>query len=299
MKKFDKSTVTDHIDEYNHRFLHGVKKGYTIQIPGFDENINFKRGNVLYLYGPPGCGKTFFYLWLAMRLAKLYNLKFYIYTPESDSNASVVAQLTEFYWGARFECNDFGITQEQKKEAFRFIANHFYIVTEIRTLPDLFEDFKKQPCDFYSIDTWSAVIHKEIGSNIQHYLDEKLPEFYQLMKFLDAHGTIMNHPIKPESVQVEASDGKPITSYFPVTPYTISGGQAWFRHGRNMVGIWRPAEVVRDGKKAIQMRPDGLTAYEEGDTFLWTHKIKPSECGQRNVKMNLRYDWKRRDYEYI
>lgn len=99
-----------------------VKEGLKIGVPEIDEHIRFKK-NLLIAIGHANVGKTTTLIYFYVLWAKLYNLKFLVWSSENTPE-SILRKIIEFYMGKPIqESND-----EQISRAVKWSDEHFKII---------------------------------------------------------------------------------------------------------------------------------------------------------------------------
>lgn len=154
--------------------------GKTTGIPEFDNHWLFKPATFVIINGHDNVGKSVV-IWYMMLLGALYHdLKSIIYTGE-NSHGFVVRKLSEFYWGDEYK----GMPETKRKEALKFIQNHFIIIKnreELYNYKDVIEMFKvinkSGDYDMAMIDPYNS-LDVPVGVNEHSYHYKAVNELKQ------------------------------------------------------------------------------------------------------------------------
>lgn len=293
--------LNESAQDYERLYRNGRQPGIGIGLNEFDQYLTFKKKSTLYVYGAPYSGKSTFWHFVAIQLAHLHGWKFALFTPETGDAHDIFGDLTEFLLRKRFMAGQWGITEEERLKAMKFINAHFVVLTGCNT-PDEFlkladdaADHFGQPVDCASCDPWNEFYHdmREHGGR-DLYLEHQLGKFREDARAKDRLNVIVTHPAREEFEWQDQGEGVPKFRYLPVTkPNQIAGGQAWPRKGLNMISVWRPPMPEADGRRLIY--PATGAAWEDNAVLVSVDKVKPRELGTRGTSF-LYFDFQKKCY---
>ena len=284
------SQVKNRLD---HMFLHGVDGG---QFHGLQIDCNWRKKSTLYIYGPDHSGKSRLFFFTALCMAERHKWNFLIYSPETGDAADVFATLIKIYCGTNNFIKDskFGITEEQKKEAERFIMRHFKVVDYFRgiTMDDIYEQANelnkgKWKVDCLCVDPFNAVKHDIDATPRDIYLGDFLLDFDQDATKNDRLNVLIVHPASQELESQEDEHGNKIRFYGVADKRNIMWGQEWSRKGKNLWSVWRP---TKDGLRDANGQP-----YPEGYLIVDVQKRKPDEVGKIGT-YPIYFNWQTQRY---
>lgn len=265
-------------------FKDGIQRGQYMGYTALEDYYSVKLGATTYVMASPFSGKTEFWLDILINLSEYYGWKHAICTPETGSTDEIIAELASKYMRKPFYKNyKNAMTQEELYRATTFLDEHFFIVDA--------DDKEMVVQDFYKIvddieAEYGVRIHTTLidpfnefeytdGNNYRDIALEKTLGFVRKnAKAKNRHNAILTH----------CRDQQPVTkggmSYYPPpTARDYSGGQAWFRKGMGMIGLWRPPTYVEiDGRLA-----------HDNELHVIIQKFKPKGTGKKGT-VRLFYD---------
>lgn len=272
--------------KYQHLFRHGrdtgIRGGFT-QLP-----LNYKKGSTTYIYAPPSVGKSYFWLNQALFLAQKHGWRHVIYSPEMGEPQDLLATMTEILVGNRFYDDErFGMLKHHKDYAEKILMKNFVIIDQIESLEHYWEEVERLKqegqIDCMTIDPWSHMPGDQDWKELNRQLVFNMAQ----AKKLNVHSCILTHSAKQDKVQDKKTG---VWYYPPMDARDIALGQAWFRNGMNMVGLWKPSEGLIDGNTG--------TFYEENHFEVHIHKAKPVGCAEVG-EYRIYMDKRRRTYYEI
>lgn len=246
-----------------------VKEGLKIGVPELDEHIRFKK-NLLIAIGHANVGKTTTLIYFYLLWAKLYNLRFLIWSSENTPE-SILRKIIEFYMGKPIqEAND-----EQISKAVSWSDDHFKIieVEDLYTYKSLLKEAQQIKdawnydgllIDPYNSLAKDAAILKMVGN--AHEYD------YQVLSELRIFS-------KKNNVQI-CVNAHGVTSALRQVHYS----------GHEYEGLTRPLAMSdAEGGSKISSRADDIWCihrYVQSPTdWMYSHihvlKIKENETGAR------------------
>jgi hypothetical protein len=250
----------------------GYRRGYHCGFLNFYEYYSIVPGKLTYIVGSPTHGKTYFWFECLINLAQFFDLKHLVFSPEMGRPHEIYADLISMYMGQKFTT----LNDSQLDEGKKFIDNHFTIL-EPRdkkfSIDDWFEQAEYQK-SIGRVDTLTGDPFNEFDHDMRDdynrqdlYIERQLGFIRRKADALNIHTCLITHP-RDQQIQV-TKDG--IRYYPPPTAREYAGGQAWFRKGLGMIGLWRPAKGLTD--------ENGM-AYEENEVHVIIQKAKPRGIGK-------------------
>jgi hypothetical protein len=260
------------VDDQLHE-LHctGYKRGYHCGFLNFYEHYSIVPGKLTFIVGSPTHGKTYFWFECLINLAQFFDLKHLIFSPEMGNPHEIYADLISMYMGQKFTT----LNDSQLDEGKKFINNHFKIIhpkDRQFTVQGWFEQaenlMKTQRLDTLTGDPFNEFNHdmRDDYNRQDLYIERQLGFIRRKADALNIHTCIITHP---RDQQIAIKDG--IRYYPEPTAREYAGGQAWFRKGLGMIGLWRPAKGLTD--------ENGM-AYEENEVHVIIQKAKPRGIGK-------------------
>ena len=246
-----------------------VKEGLKIGVPEIDEHIRFKK-NLLIAIGHANVGKTTTLIYFYVLWAKLYNLKFLVWSSENTPE-SILRKIIEFYMGKPIqESND-----EQISRAVKWSDEHFKIieVEDLYTYKSLLKEAQQIKdawkydgllIDPYNSLSKDAAILKMVG-NAHEYDYQVLTELRIFTKKNNVQICVNAHGVTSALRQVHHS-------------------------GHEYEGLTRPLAMIdAEGGSKISSRADDIWCihrYVQHPTdWMYSHihvlKIKENETGAR------------------
>lgn len=267
----------------------GLSKGYFTGWPNLDDLITIKQGTTFYVYGSPFSGKTEWWFEVLINLSCNYGLRHVIYSPETGSPQNIVGELISKICRKPFFRNiDDSITKEELYKNFNWIDEHFKIIEDPdgeMTLKDFYTIVEEYERDFGKIHTTTIDPFNELNNDLTSQRDLGLEKLLGQVR----RDAIMKNRINCIITHVtdqELKQENGISFYPSPTPRQIAYGQAWYRKGMNMIGVWRPPYGLMDS--------DGRP-FEKNEVHIDIQKFKPKGVGNRG-KHIMFYDQKQNSY---
>ena len=262
------------------------EKGFSCGWECGDDYISYKPGNSTYLYAHPGAGKTVFTVELFIHLAKNFNKKICVYSPEIGGKKEMVWNIIQVYTGKRlYGKGSHKISKNEIEEGLKFVHENFIIIEnnpfidgkiERFTVRDIFNQVHlaqkeyNMKVDLLCIDPFN-LLDREIDEDrkaIQDYVLSTLSFINAASKKMNIHTILVAHLAGDELI-VDKDTG---VEYMPKPHQSkLAGGQSFWRAGYQMIGLWREpyGVIARSG-----------TPYEENCTQVLVQKSKPLGVGK-------------------
>lgn len=285
--------ASDISSEVQELYKIGITTGYYMGFQALKEHYTIKMGCTTYLMGSPYSGKTELWFEFLINLSEFHGLKHIIFSPETGSKEEIIAELCSKYLKKPFYKNYPGVMSESELYlAMAFVSEYFIIIdsNEAISIDGFFEmvdeiEAKHGRFDTTTIDPFNEIAHNFNSDSGRQdlYIERVLGDIRRNAKAKNRHNCVITHCADQVPV---TKDG--VTFYHPPTARQYSGGQAWFRKGLGMIGVWRPPVGLLDAS--------GI-AYEENETHIIIQKAKPKGIGKTGT-VKLFFDWKKnRFYE--
>jgi hypothetical protein len=250
----------------------GYRRGYHCGFEEFYKYYSIVPGKLSYIVGSPTAGKSYFWMECLINLSQFFNLRHMLFSPEMGQPHEIYADLIAMYMGQKFTT----LNNDQLDEAIRFVNTHFIIVDPRDhrfTIEDLFNQAELNRKKGFVVDTLTGDPFNEFEHDLRDdynrqdlYIERILGIVRRKAAATNIHTCLITHP---RDQQPLIKDG--IRYFPPPNAREYAGGQAWFRKGLGMLGIWRPAEGLTD---------DQGIEYQRNEVKIFIQKAKPRGIGQ-------------------
>lgn len=270
-------------------YENGLSKGLNTGWPKLDELITIKEGTTFYVYGSPFSGKTEWWFEVLINLSCNYGLKHVIFSPETGSAQNIVGELISKVSRKPFYGNiEDSIDKSELYKNFAWVDEHFKIVEDPEgdmTLKDFFTVVDECEEHYGRIHTTTIDPFNELNNDLTSQRDLGLEK---LLGHVRRDAIVKNriNCIITHVTDQELKTENGISFYPAPTPRQIAYGQAWYRKGMNMIGVWRPPYGLMDAEG----RP-----FEKNEVHIDVQKFKPKGVGNRG-KHVMFYDAKKNSY---
>lgn len=239
--------LTDVQDQVMTMYREGRDRGESTGFKTLDRFYRVKKGCTTYVTGTPGHGKTHFTFELLLNLTQSKGWKHLLFTPETGSDAEIVATLTEKYTKKKFDDLPFHptdrMTEREAQITTGYLSQAFFLCDQSQTmtvdkvLNTALEVKKDHGLDTIMIDPWNELSHDFSQNNGREdkYLEYTLGKIRRFARDNDVHVFIDAHP----KTLHKNKDGQ----YEPATAWDISGGAPWFAKGESIICVYRPDET--------------------------------------------------------
>lgn len=279
--------------------------GFDIGFHSAHRYISLKKKFTSFLYAFPNSGKTSFVFDIYMHIARTYDIKIAIYSPEAGGKNHLVAYLVQVYLGKKLHgYNKQESTDEEWLDALSFIDSHFLLLAPKLIGKDkiLFDsremfnqihlaqkdydwDIELLLCDPYNQLSKS---HEDRKKSISDFTLENLTYINQVAEEMDMHIQIAMH-LRDEDSSIDKETG---VEYMPKPfPNKLANGQSVWRVAQTMIGIHRLPKGMIEKSTGV--------FYPENGTDLLIQKNKIFGAGEEGT-FRLHYDVpKQKFYEII
>lgn len=253
---------------YDEGAVGGVSTGWGV----VDALYTVKPGQWTVLTGIPSHGKSAFLDAMLINIAKAYDWKFVVCSPENQPLSRHIAQLMSILTGQPFAKGyQNRMSLETLKEAEDWLDKHFRFVLPseenctVSGILNLFDEaYVEQPFNGSVLDPWNELEHRRPpGKTETEYVSESLTRIRRFARRTETHFWLVVHP----KMLQKGENGK-----YPVpTLYDCSGSAHW----RNKADM-------------------GVTVYRDLDSdspeaSIYITKVRFRECGNLG-SCNLIYD---------
>lgn len=201
-----------------------IEVGLTTGDDRLDQHFRYKK-NFTIINGHSNIGKTTFALYMLVNSARRHGWKWLVYSSENKT-ASIKMRLMEMATDIPVK----QMTYAQRKEAFKWVNNHFTIVSnkEVYSYIDLIMFCEKvmqsQHIDGFFIDPYNSLkiemtANRNVGTHEYHY--EAATEFLTYSQRKDIAVWLNTHAVT-EAQRMKGEDGLPIA---PFAEQTEGGGK--------------------------------------------------------------------------
>ena len=295
LKKELESTFTDLTyplgkvdDELTELHRTGYKRGYHCGFSNFYDHYSIVPGKLSYIVGSPTHGKSYFWFECLINLSQFFNLRHLIFSPEMGKPHEIYADLIAMYLGQKFTT----LNNDQLDEGKEFVNKHFIVIDprdKRFSIQDFFDQAdNQQQKQGLKIDTLTGDPFNEFEHDMRDdynrqdlYIERILGFVRRKADAIGIHTCLITHP---RDQQKEKKDD---IWYYPApTAREYAGGQAWFRKGLGMIGLWRPDPRLTD---------DNGIQYEANEVHVIIQKAKPRGIGKAGT-IKLYFDTERWRY---
>ncbi len=240
--------------EYESLYATGLLPGLYCGLATLDDHYSVAEGEVTVVHGIPGHGKTTLIEDICLRLARRYDYRFGLFSPENPRIARHFASLTEKHVGKPFTITPGTerISITEKNIAKRWLNDHFWVIQPDDeqgnwSLDGVLELARtlvyRHGIRGLVLDPWNQINHqRQLGQSLDDYLAWAIPRLVRFARVYGVHIWVACHPRTLEKQQ----DGR-----YPVpTPYLIHGGAMWYNMASNILAAYRnrgqPDETILD-----------------------------------------------------
>jgi len=289
----------------------GFKPGLGCGVSEVDYLFTVKPKHITFITGVPGSGKSVWTRWWLVEMIKHnqdLGLKWAMFTPENRPVSREYAKICEALTGLSVEKGyKNSMSDEQYRQAMRFVEKHFFIISPDRYNYEPFEGvdankvntiqslqkyliyLKKTENIFgYVIDAWNKIEHEQPRWQTETtFISEQLDKLIDFNTYWDMHGIVIVHPKK-----IEMSG----ENYKMPSLYDIKGSSAWKEKADIGILIHRYKMKRITQKMAMELNMDWedldedekFMVMENAPTIIRTEKIRFEELGHENrVKMEM------------
>lgn len=274
-------TINELQPQVDKLFEMGVVSGQYVGFDCLKYLYSVKLGCTTYVMGSPTSGKTELWFEFLINTSEFYGWKHVIYTPETGSKDEIVAELCSKYIRKPFYKNFNGAMSEQEKyKAIAWLSEYFFIVDPAdkdMSVSDFYNEVDKIEKDLgikiqtTTIDPYNELKHDMKDSNGRQdlYIESMLGMCRRNAMKYNRHNCIITHCADQKMI---TNNG--FTYYPPPTAREYAGGQAWYRKGLAMLGVWRPPAGLPDetGRPA-----------EDNEVHIIIQKSKPKGVGKKGT----------------
>ena len=231
-------SMDDLSDEVDRLYEDGMPGGDSTGWKSLDRHYTVRRGQMTVLTGSPGSGKSVWLDALLINLARNFDWRLGICSPEFQPLARHEAHLIANYCGKPFGDGPTPrLTVQEKDFAKRWLATRFWFVQpEETTLDAVLERaevmVKRYGINGFVLDPWNDLEDSRPGNMTEtEYIHGALRRIRTFCRNHDVHFWIVAHPTKLR----KGTDGK----YPPATLYDINGSAGFFNKTDNGLSIYR------------------------------------------------------------
>lgn len=260
--------ISDVKEQFDLLYERGLPPGPRTGWPSLDEHYRPALGQWTLVTGIPSHGKSNWLDALFCNLADLHDWKFCIFSPENQPIARHFVNLAEKHIGTAFnpkDKNDPKMTKEEKKEAEKWLGEHFTVV-----LPDDEEGnwtiegilelarsvILRKGVQGLIIDPWNELDHtRQPGMSETEHVSRVISKIRQFARAHSVHVWLVAHPTKMY---------KDENGIYPVpTPYDVAGSAHFLNKADFSISIYRfvgqPDQTITDVYiQKVRFKENGL-----------------------------------------
>lgn len=277
LMSYDKNTVIDLLDNaqgfpidrvINVSFLRevilslydqSVDEGISLKLPGFDDLLRFKPGQLTTVTGIPSHGKSVFVEFLTNRLNVFHGWKGAVFSPEhSPLELHFQRQIKQIMGKPFFSGRETRLTKMEVNKAYEYFKDrlHYIQPDEDEISLDQILDSAEQLVQRYGInyiiiDPWNEIDHDFEGMSETQYSEKALRKIKRWKNRTECHVFLIAHPTK----MTKDENGV----YHVPTLYNISGSAHFYNKTDNGICVYRD--------------------FEKGETRVYVQKVKFSHLG--------------------
>lgn len=233
-------SVKDVTDETHLLYDEGAVGGVSTGWRELDTLYTVKPGQWTVITGIPSHGKSAFLDAMLVNIAKTYDWRFVVCSPENQPLSRHIAQLMSVLVGEPFaKGNSNRMSLSTMEQAEDWLDDHFRFVLPSEddcTVPgilDLFDQaYIDRPFNGVVLDPWNELEHRRTpGKTETEYISESLTRFRRFARRTETHLWIVVHPIK----LTKKEDG----SYPLPTLYDCAGAAHWRNKADMGITVYR------------------------------------------------------------
>ena len=260
------SLASKYIDRLNDLYAKGTGKGESTGYSNVDEIYTVAQGQLTVVTGYPSSGKSNFVDQLMVNLAKRCDWKFAICSFENQPEIHI-SRLMEIYKEKRFFDGTHRMNDEEKKESFEFVENHFMFLDSETAEPSSIDSILERARVAVArtgirglvIDPYNYIENK--GGSAEHeFISNMLTRIQAFAKAYGVHVWFVAHPSKitRSGMDLPRPDGM-----------AISGSMAWWAKADCGLTVHRADKNVEIAVWKCRYRWVGT----QGETLLGYNKI--------------------------
>ena len=221
----------------------GEQRGFSTGWPIFDTYYTVKPGQLTIVTGIPGSGKSEFIDALMINLAKFYDWRFCVFSPENWPLERHAQSLLEKLCNRPFARDGHEkkrIERNLVQKVIRDVADQFFFVMPEEDAMDLDTILEKVRVAVFRhgvkgvvIDPWNELSHNMGTLTETQYVSIQLGRIRRFARLNDVHVWLVAHPQKLQK-------DKDTKKYKPPTMYEISGGAHWRNKADVGICVHRP-----------------------------------------------------------
>ena len=220
--------------------FHGNDEKFSLGWVAMNDYIKLLKPQLTIITGMPYSGKSNFLDAVMVNMAKRYDWRFLIFSPESQPLNEHIESLSNKFSGMPLRPGySTQLPKEDHNAVIDWIAKHFFIMNTLvvnRKLDHILKIVEankiENDIDAFVLDPWNELEHARPAYQSEtEYIGYILGRIKAIALQLDIHVFIVAHPSK---VFPEKEGQKRV-----VKPYDISGSANWFNKADNVLSVYR------------------------------------------------------------
>lgn len=251
-------SMADIQNDIQDMYDNGLDRGIDLQIEGF--NLNIVKGYLTIVHGIPSHGKSD---WVDMMTAKArlhHGWKGVFYSPENRPMQLHFSKFARKFIGKSWDGNT-RITKTELKEVIEFLDGSFWFLKPEKDfsltsiLAKIRDIHMRHGIDFFVIDAWNKLEHKDVDTN---YIGKCLDELVLFCEINNLHCFLVVHPAKIAKDKVTGKFEMP-------TMYSLSGSANFYNKADNGICVYRDFETNKTiiSRQKVKFDHWGEVGYSE------------------------------------
>lgn len=231
-------------------------KQYSVGFKDLEPYLKILKPSFNIFTGTPNSGKSSLTLDIMMRLAKSDNMKFLLFSPESELGVNLQRVIEKYLHKPFASVFPNRATEKEVIEALAFIQEHFFFVDRKGGLPDVdwILERAKFCVDNYSIDGLLIDPYNELSPMRTLREDEHISMLISKIKRFNRETNTITFLVAHPTKQIRNTEGK-----FEVkSAYDISGGAMFNNKGDTITIVTRDFENHVTQVRVCKVREDTI-----------------------------------------
>jgi twinkle protein len=235
------SSAIDYIYE------HGMERGVSPGWGSLAQHYTVRPGEVTIVTGIPSHGKSTLINAMMIELARHYQWRSAVFSPENYPLERFSAMLLEQYTGLPFDGAPGRMDRHALTQAKAWLTDYISFLMPEEEVPTVAHLLDLARIQVYRhgikglvLDPWNEIEHSiPAGQTETQYISQSLSAIRRFARLHRVHVWVIAHPTKLH----KAEKGEYAGQYPPPSPYDISGGAHWRNKADVCLCVWRHVEA--------------------------------------------------------